>query len=218
MTESRPRAHRLPTLALWRYPVTAMTTNPTGNAARAKPHCPPRDGDGPAEQRLNLHIALPACMALRRPAKHHGSARKLSWNRSCWLPKRRRGKLPPTTGAAYYTLLGSTPTEPLMNCPERCYPVTPQHRDPATPPAGILHQPAGGGNSVSTSGNFCRASSCVVTTPPADVQAGSSALLGVTIVPRHCTDGGPRGPYTPGTRAASRAPCGLYVNPAIRLG
>jgi len=39
---------------------------------------------------------------------------------------------------------------------------------------------------------------CVVTTPLSRrSRAEVAALLGVTIVPRHCTDGGPRGPYTP---------------------
>ena len=96
-----------------------MTTNPTGNAARqARYRTARRDGDGPAEQRLDLHIALPARMALRRLAKHHGLSQKTVLEQILLAAQNAVMEAAADNGAAYYTLL-EQPRQNPHEPPER---------------------------------------------------------------------------------------------------
>ena len=128
-----------------------MTPDTTGNAERQRRYrAARRDADGPAEQRLDLHIALPARMALRRLAKHHGLSQKTALEQILLAAQDTVVNAAADNGAAYYALLEPHQKNPRWPTRKR-YPVTPNqtgtHPGPhpkRTPPLLHSHQPAGG--------------------------------------------------------------------------
>lgn len=87
-----------------------MTSDTTGNAARqARYRAARRDGDGPAEERLDLHISLAARTALRRLAKHHGHTQKTTLEQILLAAEHAAVDATDDNGAAYYRLLDPPP-------------------------------------------------------------------------------------------------------------
>ena len=85
---------------------TTPSPNTTGNAARqARYRAARQTGDGPDEQRLDLHISVPARMALRRLAKHHGLSQKTTLEQILLAAQDAVVQAAAGNGAAYYTLL-----------------------------------------------------------------------------------------------------------------
>ncbi len=90
-----------------------MTTNPntTSNAARqARYRAARQTGDGPDEQRLDLHISLPARQALRRLAKHRHQSQKATLEQILLAAQDAAVATTTDNGANYYTLLEQPPS------------------------------------------------------------------------------------------------------------